>query len=170
MSHNHNRAWQALQSTSLSGALRHKPVKAQQGKLVLAKLKAMSASFLSVAQKAYNLLIGDAQIMWQAARRTSGEQHASHLHHSYSCTAAHWLVQFKPAPRGSSSTMGFIGQFRLSMERWQRTQCSLTGVSRHVELLVHGPSPRAMPAQTRVVPAGPAWAAASLQLLELPLS
>ena len=44
----------------------------------------------------------------------------------------------------------------LNMERWHRIWCSLHGVSQHVELLAHGPSPRAMPAQTRVVPAGPA--------------
>ena len=75
MSHNHNRAWHALQSTSLSGAVRHKPVKARQCKLVLAKLKAMSLSFWSVAHKACNLLIGDAQVIWEAAEGTAGERH-----------------------------------------------------------------------------------------------
>ena len=100
MSHNHNRAWHALQSTSLSGAVRHKPVKARQCKLVLAKLKAMSLSFRSVAHKACDLLIGEAQIIWQIAWRSAGEQHASHLHHSFPCTAVHLACPIHTGSQG----------------------------------------------------------------------
>ena len=89
------------------------------------------------------------------------------------------------APRGSSTILACIGQLRLSMERWQRTRCSLPGAIQQGKLLAGGPSPRAMPAQTRVVPAGPAqppprasapavpaapaWAAASPQPSGLPV-
>ena len=54
-----------------------------------------------------------------------------------------------------STILACIGQLRLSMEGRQRTRCLHPGASQQGKLLADGPSPRAMPAQTRVVPARP---------------